>query len=118
MMGRRKLLGFAVAAIAFGQQNQGPRLGKYNIYSYGRVNAPPLFLGHLELMAGSKYRVSRTSSGPYYGEGTWTFDAAGSAIKWNSGPYATEEWRGGFRIEGATHRIELRSRTIATNKSQ
>ncbi|MBI3210658.1 MAG: hypothetical protein HYZ37_17365 [Candidatus Solibacter usitatus] len=98
------------------QSNVTPRLGKYNIYSYGATNRPPLFLGHVELMAGGKYRVSRTSKGPYYGEGVYEFDAASSAIQWRSGPYATAEWGGKFRVQDDTrHRIELRLRTIATN---
>ena len=30
----------------------GPRPGKYNIYSYGAVANNPLYLGHLEILAG------------------------------------------------------------------
>ena len=92
--------------------SQGPRVGKYNIYSYGAVGAPPLYLGHVEIMAGGKYRVSRTSAGNYFGGGTFTFDAAGSKIQWTSGPYASPEWSGAFSVDGGTHRIALRSRTI------
>jgi len=98
--------------------SQGPRPGKYNIYSYGAVSAQPLYLGHLEILAGGKYRVSRTSSGNYFGEGTFTFDSSLNKIVWNSGPYAAPEWSGAFSVEGATHRIALRSRTIATNTAQ
>jgi len=93
----------------------GPRLGKYNIYSYGASGARPLYLGHFELMAGGKYRVSRVSSGGYFGEGAYSFDAATSTVKWTSGPYATPDRGGAFSVEGARHRIALRYRTIATN---
>ncbi len=93
----------------------GPRLGKYNIYSYGAVAKPPLYLGHLEILEGGKYRVSRTSSGPYYGEGTFRFDAAASKIEWLTGPYATPDWAGKFSVQEGRHRIALRARTFATN---
>lgn len=94
---------------------QGPRTGRYGIYSYGAVSAPPLYLGHFELMAGNRYRISRTSGEPYYGEGTYRFNAAASTVEWLSGPLAAPEWGGKFSAEGARHRIALRARTIATN---
>jgi hypothetical protein len=54
----RKIPGVAPAVPTF-DANQPPRLGKYNILSFG-VGGKNLFLGHLELLAGGKYRVSRT----------------------------------------------------------
>lgn len=100
-------------------ESVGPRLGKYLIYSYGAVAARPLFLGRFELMDGGKYRVSRTSSGDYFGEGNYRFDAASSTVIWTSGPYATSDWGGAFSVEqgGERHRIALRARTIATNSA-
>ncbi len=94
---------------------QGPRLGKYGIQSYGGVSAVPLYLGHFELMAGGKYRISRTSGEPYYGEGTYRFNAAALTVEWLSGPLAAPEWSGKFSVDGNRHRIALRSRTIAFN---
>lgn len=96
----------------------GPRPGKYLIYSYGAVGAPPLFLGHFELLGGGKYRISRTSGEPYYGEGTYRFDAAGSVVQWLTGPLATADWTGKFSVEGQRHRIGLKARTVATNSAQ
>ncbi len=93
----------------------GPRPGKYNIYSYGAVAANPLYLGHLEILPGGQYRVSRTSAGPYYGEGTFRFNTAANAVEWLTGPYATPDWAGKFSEEAGRHRIALRARTIATN---
>jgi hypothetical protein len=97
----------------------GPRLGKYNINSYGGVGRPPLFLGHIELQAGGKYRISRRSSGEYYGEGAYSFDAATGAVQWLSGPCKDDGWSGTFTIErdGRTHKIRLKSTTIATNST-
>ena len=89
----------------------GPRLGKYNMLSYGAVGNPPLFLGHIELQAGGKYRISRKREGDYYGEGTYTFDATAGAVKWLSGPCNDDGWSGTFTIErdGKTHKIRLRN---------
>lgn len=97
---------------------QGPRLGKYGIRSYGATGAPPLYLGHVELMAGNRYRISRTSGEPYYGDGEYRFNAAAGTIEWRSGPLAGSEWSGKFSVDGATHRIGLRTRTIATSTPQ
>lgn len=96
-----------------------PRPGKYNISSYGAVGSPPLFLGHIELQAGGKYRISRKSSGDYYGEGTYSFEATTSTVKWLSGPCKDDAWGGAFTIErdGKTHKIRLKRTTIATNNT-
>lgn len=94
---------------------QGPRVGKYGIYSYGATSSPPLYLGHFELLPGEKYRISRTSAGPYYGEGTYRFHADAAKVEWLSGPLAEPAWGGAFSVEGTRHRIGLRARTVATN---
>jgi hypothetical protein len=96
---------------------EGPRPGKYNILSFGAVGNPPLFLGHIDLQAGGKYRISRKAEGDYYGEGTYAFDAATSSVQWLSGPCKNDGWTGTFTIEreGKTHKIRLRPTTIATN---
>ena len=94
---------------------QGPRLGKYGVYAYGAVKTPPLHLGHVGLMAGGKYRISRTEGAPYYGDGAYRFNGTAVAVEWLSGPLATPEWGGRFAVSGVNHTIFLRSRTIATN---
>jgi hypothetical protein len=114
----RKLPGAAPAVPAF-DANQPPRLGKYNILSFG-VGGKNLFLGHLELLAGGKYRVSRTAEGNYFGKGTYAYDVATKKVQWLSGPYKDEaDWGGGFEIsrEGKTHAIRLRRGTLATNST-
>lgn len=94
-----------------------PRPGKYNISAYGAVGLPPLFLGHIDLQAGGKYRISRTREGNYHGEGRYAFDAATGAVQWLSGPCKEDGWGGTFTAEreGKTHKIRLRGGTIATN---
>jgi hypothetical protein len=111
--------GTTAGAPAGAAAGAGPRLGKYNINSYGAVGRPPLFLGHIELQAGGKYRISRRSSGEYYGEGAYAFDAATDAVQWLSGPCKDDGWSGTFTVErdGKTHKIRLKSTTIATNST-
>ena len=109
------LMRFSIAADA----GLAPRPGKYNVLSYGAVGRPPLYLGHIELQAGGKYRISRTSKADYFGEGTYSFDAATSTVTWLSGPCKDDGWSGTFTIEreGKTHKIRLRPTTIATNST-
>ncbi|MFN0100826.1 MAG: hypothetical protein ACKV2U_01920 [Bryobacteraceae bacterium] len=95
----------------------GPHVAKYIIYSYGAVKVPPLYLGHFELMAGNKYRISRGSAGPYYGEGAYRFNPATATVEWLSGPLATPDWGGKFSVDRARHSIALRTRTIASEYS-
>jgi hypothetical protein len=107
----------ATPAATAADSASAPRAGKYNIQSYGAVGNPPLFLGHIEIQEGGKYRISRRSSGDYYGEGTYSFDAASSTVTWLSGPCKDDGWSGTFTIEreGKTHKIRLKRTTIATN---
>ena len=116
----RKLAGAAPAAAPVTDSATGPRLGKYLIYAYGAPSAPRIFLGHIELLAGGKYRLSRTTTGDYFGNGAYSFDPASKRVEWISGPYKDEAgWGGGFEIdrEGKTHTIRLRRGTIATNST-
>jgi hypothetical protein len=109
----------AARAMAAGDAKQPPRLGKYNILSFG-AGGKHLFLGHLELLPGGNYRVSRSADGDYFGKGTYAFDVAGKKVQWITGPYKDEAgWGGGFEItrEGKTHSIRLRRGTLATNST-
>lgn len=98
-------------------ESGAPRLGKYGIYSYGAPQNPRIYLGHVELLAGGKYRVARTSGADYYGSGDYSFDAASKGVQWTSGPFKENGWNGQFTIEreGKTHKIRLARTTIATN---
>src|SRR5215213_866239 len=106
-----------VAPAAAGQNAGGPRLGKYNINSWGATGKAPLFLGQIELLPGGKYHFSRSRQGGYIAEGDYRFDAGTSAVEWLSGPCKEQAWSGAFTAEreGKTHKIRLRSTTIATN---
>ena len=104
----------SAAAATSEQSAVAPRAGSYNINSYGRTGSPPLFLGHIQLKGDGTYRISRKRSGDYYGEGKYSFDAATSAVTWLSGPCKDENWGGSFSVDGKTHKIRLRSTTIAT----
>lgn len=98
------------------QDGGGPRPGKYRIMSYGRTGAPPLYLGYF-VLEGKTYKAFLPGDKPS-GEGTWSFDAARRSVVWESGPYQGT-WGGEFTVEreGKTHKIRLKSTTIATNSS-
>lgn len=99
------------------QPASAPRLGHYQIMSYGTVGKPPLSLGDIELLAGGKYRVAHQRNGDAYGEGSYRFDTPTSTLEWLSGPCKDNGWSGRFSIEqaGKTHKIRLRYSTTATN---
>lgn len=93
-----------------------PRPGKYRILSYGAPATPPLYLGYFVLANGT-YKAFLPGD-KVSGEGRYTFDPGKHAIAWTSGPYAGV-WGGDFTIEreGKTHKIRLKSGTIATNST-
>ncbi|MFO0820495.1 MAG: hypothetical protein U1A77_21290 [Pirellulales bacterium] len=112
------IIGF-VAEVRAADGENGPRLGKYRILSYGAVGNPPLFLGSFVLEKGGVYKVYLPGDKPA-GEGTYAYDAAGQKVEWKTGPYAMEKgWGGGFEIdrEGKTHKIRLKRTTIGTNST-
>jgi hypothetical protein len=96
----------------------GSTTGQIKHFAYGAVGRLPLFLGHIEVQAGGRYRISRKSSGDYDDEGTYSFDAATSSVKWLSGPCQDDNWSGTFAIdpEDKTNNIRLKRTTIATNR--
>jgi len=92
----------------------GPRDGKYVIMSYGRVGNPAIYLGAV-VISGHKYKAYLPGDKPA-GEGEWSFDVAQQRVIWKTGPYK-DQWDGQFEIDrgGKTHKIRLKSTTIATN---
>ena len=70
-----------------------PKLGRYNVRSYGASNRPPLFLGHFVLEAGGKYKVYLPGD-RMIGEGTYEVDQAKMEVKWLTGKYKDEAYTG------------------------
>ncbi|HZQ63460.1 MAG TPA: hypothetical protein VFC24_19025 [Casimicrobiaceae bacterium] len=104
----------ALCAATASAADAGPRDGKYRIMSYGRVGNPPIYLGAV-VLSGHKYKAYLPGDKPA-GEGEWTYDAAQQRVIWKSGPYK-DQWDGKFEVDrgGKTHKIRLKSTTIATN---
>ena len=102
------------AAPAQAGSGGGPRPGKYTIMSYGATGKPPLVLGSFVLGRGSyeAFLVGGRSTG----SGRYDYNAATHTVNWSSGPYAGV-WGGAFTVEreGKTHKIRMKSTTIATN---
>lgn len=95
----------------------GPRPGKYKIFSYGATNKPPLYLGCFVLGGDGSYEAFLPGDKPL-GKGRYEFDGKKSEVSWKSGPYE-KEWEGKFTSErdGKTHKIRLKRTTIATNNT-
>jgi hypothetical protein len=110
------LASLTITAAAADPLAAGPRAGKYRILSYGATGRPPLFLGSV-VLDGGHYTAYLPGDKPS-GQGSYRYDAASHQVTWISGPYAGQ-WGGDFSIdrEGKTHKIRLKSTTIATNSS-
>lgn len=93
-----------------------PKLGRYNVRSYGASNRPPLFLGHFVLEAGGKYKVY-LPGGRLVGEGTYEYDKEKNAIRWLTGKYKEEGWGGRVLVasDDKSLTIWLKSTTRATH---
>lgn len=96
--------------------NVSPREGKYKILSYGNP-ANPIYSGYFTLKSGSYAYYN--AGNQLLGKGSYTFDNASKTIRWNSGPFKTNDWSGRFEIsrEGKTHTIRLKGVTIGTNST-
>ncbi len=105
-------------AVVETQDAQGPRLGKYNVLSYGADPNNPLRLGYFELSSGGKYKFYQMG-GKFVGGGDYSFDAASNTVEWTSGTFKDNGWGGAFEIdrEGKTHLIRLTRNTIGTNST-
>lgn len=109
-------MAFHHSAAVADDASQGPRPGKYRMMTYGAPSNPPLFIGSFVLANGT-YKAFLPGDKPG-GDGSYSFNAATHTVTWSSGPYAGV-WGGEFTIEreGKTHKIRLRSNTIATNST-
>ena len=103
-------------AITQADEPGGPKLGRYNVRSYGASNRPPLFLGHFVLEAGGKYKVY-LPGGRLVGEGTYEFDKDKKEVKWLTGRYKEEGWTGRVLVASDDQSlvIWLKSTTRATH---
>jgi hypothetical protein len=93
-----------------------PKLGKYNVRSYGASNRPPLFLGHFVLEKEGKYKVY-LPGGKLAGEGTYEFDKTKKEVKWLTGKYQEEKWEGRVLVasDDKSLTIWLKKTTRATH---
>ena len=97
------------------QPAAGPRLGRYQMLSYGNPSNP-IRIGHIMLLAGEKYEFY-SPGGELLGTGRWVFIASEQEVVWHSGLLQEQGWGGSFEVrrEGKTHQITLMRGTIATN---
>jgi len=117
----RVLLVVALVALAlspaFGQpEAEGPRPGKYRIFTIPTAKGIPLFLGWFELEKGGHYKAHLPGD-RLLGEGEYEYQAASKSVAWKTGPYKDDKWGGRFFVtrEGKSHEIYLKPSTRATN---
>lgn len=105
-----------VPSISVADEPSEPKLGRYNVRSYGASNRPPLFLGHFVLEEGKKYKVF-LPGGRLVGEGTYEFDNEKKEVKWLTGKYKDEGWTGKVLVasDDKSLTIWLKSTTRATH---
>lgn len=117
MAGLSLFLAMVLAGTGAACAEDSPREGKYRIQSYGRTGAPPLYLGYVVLEKGT-YKVYLPGDKPA-GEGKYLYDAGKKAVIWQGGPYEADKFGGEFTVdrEGKTHKIRLKSTTIAVNNT-
>lgn len=82
-----------LTGIAQADEPAEPKLGRYNVRSYGASTRPPIFLGHFVLEEGGKYKA-HLPGGRLVGEGTYEFDKEKKEVKWLTGKYKDEGWMG------------------------
>jgi hypothetical protein len=118
---RRSVLVCAALALilgpALGQpEAEGPRPGKYRIFTIPTAKGIPLFLGSFVLEKGGRYQAYLPGD-RMTGTGEYEYQPASKTVIWKTGPYQVEKWGGQFFVtrEGKTHEIYLKSSTRATN---
>jgi hypothetical protein len=97
-----------VSALTLAAADAGPRLGKYNCYSYGATGKPPLLITSIMLKAGGEYESVNKP-------GTYSFDAATQTVTWLSGVSKDNKYTGKFEVDAKTHKIRITPRTVCTN---
>lgn len=86
-----------------------PHLGKYDLYS----GIPSMYIGHLILLTGGKYKVALSTDENNYEFGSYSFDAASNTIEWQSGLFKNNSWKGKLTNAGSNFRIDFNKVTFA-----
>ncbi len=73
-----------------------------------------MYIGHLVLLTGGKYKVALSTDESNYETGDYTFDTATSTIEWKTGLFHNNNWKGKLvNISGNNYRIEFNKVTFA-----
>ena len=87
-----------------------PHLGKYDLYS----GIPSMYIGHLILLTGGKYKVALSTDEANYEYGNYTFDAVTNTIDWQNGLFKNNNWKGKLVNKSTNNfRIEFNISTFA-----
>jgi hypothetical protein len=100
----------ASAATAEIPKTVDPHLGKYDLYS----GIPSMYIGHLVLLTGGKYKVALSTDETNYEFGNYTFDVSTNTIEWQNGLFKNNNWKGKLiNTSGNNFRIEFGKVTYA-----
>ncbi len=85
-------------------------LGKYELFS----GIPPMYIGHIYLMPGGKYKVAFGTDEDNYEFGAYTYNSNTKSIQWMSGLFKNKGWTGKMTTKpGGGNRIEFNKATYA-----
>jgi hypothetical protein len=86
-------------------------LGKYDLYA----GIPSMYLGHIVLMTGGKYKVAFSTDETDYETGNYIYHADTNSIEWLSGLAKRKDWKGRLIKKAGGYRIEFTKTTFAEN---
>jgi len=86
-------------------------LGRYDLYA----GIPSMYLGHLVLMSGGKYKIAFSTDETDYETGSYIYHADTNTLEWLSGLAKRKEWNGKLIKKAGGYRIEFNKTTFAEN---
>ena len=87
----------------------GLHLGRYELYS----GIPTMYIGHIILLSGGKYKVAFSTDEDNYEIGSYTYHADTNTIEWITGMFQHNNWGGKMVSHNGGYRIEFNKASYA-----
>ncbi len=84
-------------------------LGRYELYS----GIPTMYIGHIILLSGGKYKVAFSTDEDNYEIGSYAFHSETNTIEWVSGMFKNNNWGGKLVSRNGGYRIEFNKASYA-----
>ncbi len=97
------------AAVAAPSTETNLHLGRYELYS----GIPTMYIGHIVLLAGGKYKVAFNTDEDNYETGSYVFHPGTDTIEWLTGMFKHNNWGGKLVNHSGTYRIEFNKASYA-----